>query len=76
MSPFMKWLMLTHTQRWQAAHDRVGGGPIYQGRFRSFPIQRNDHLSAVLRYVEANPLRADVAARAENWRWSSLWRRM
>ena len=27
------------------------------------------------RYVERNPLRAELVRRAEDWRWSSLWRR-
>ena len=40
LSPFMKWLTLTHTQRYQAAHRSVGDGPLYQGRFKSFVIQK------------------------------------
>ena len=32
-------------------------------------------ISTRVRYVERNPLRADLAERAESWRWSSLWRR-
>jgi putative transposase len=28
------------------------------------------------RYVERNPLRANLVPRAEQWRWSSLWRRV
>jgi putative transposase len=33
---------------------------LYQGRFKSFPIQEDDHLWTVLRYVEHNPLRANL----------------
>ncbi|HVX10293.1 MAG TPA: hypothetical protein VHC22_03890, partial [Pirellulales bacterium] len=44
-------------------------------RFKAFPIQDDDHLLTVLRYVERNPLRADLVKRAEQWPWSSLaWR--
>jgi len=50
----------------------VGQGPLYQGRFRSFPIQQDEHLLTVMRYVEANPLRAGLVQRAEAWRWDSL----
>jgi putative transposase len=50
-------------------------GPVYQGRFKSFPVQEDDHLLTVGRYVERNALRAGLVRRAENWRWSSLWQR-
>ena len=75
LSEFMRWLTVTHTQRWHAAHRTAGTGPLYQGRFKSFPIQEDDHLLTVLRYVERNPLRANLVERAEEWRWSSLWHR-
>ena len=69
-------MTVTHTQRFHAAHRTAGTGPLYQGRFKSFPIQEDDHLWAVLRYVERNPLRAGLVDEAEAWRWSSLWHRV
>jgi putative transposase len=47
---------------------------LYQGRFKSFPIQEDDHLYTVARYVERNAQRANFVRRAEQWRWCSLWR--
>jgi putative transposase len=44
-------------------------------RFKSFPIQQDDHVLTVCRYVERNALRANLVQRAEEWRWSSLWHR-
>jgi putative transposase len=76
LSEFMRWLTVTHTQRWHAAHRTSGAGPLYQGRFKSFPIEDDDHLWTVLRYVERNPLRANMVKEAEAWRWSSLWHRV
>ena len=76
LSEFMRWLTVTQTQRWHAAHGTAGTGPLYQGRFKSFPIEEDDHLLTVLRYVERNPLRANLVERAEEWRWSSLWHRV
>jgi len=73
VTEFFRWLTLTHTMRWHAHHGTLGTGHLYQGRFKSFPIQADEHLLAVLRYVERNPLRANLVARAEAWRWSSLW---
>jgi putative transposase len=45
---------------------------VYQGRFKSFPIGEDAHLLTVLRYVEANPLRAKLVERAQDWPFSSL----
>lgn len=73
LSKFMGWLTLTHTQRWHAQHRTVGTGHLYQGRFKSFPVQGDEHFLAVCRYVERNGLRANLTSRAEEWRWSSLW---
>jgi putative transposase len=75
LSRFVGWLTLTHTQRWHAHRHSAGSGHLYQGRFKSFPVQEDDHLLTVLRYVERNPLRASLVGRAEQWRWGSLWRR-
>jgi len=76
LSEAMRWLTLTHTQRWHANRHTSGSGPIYQGRFKSFPVQCDEHLLAVARYVERNPLRAGMVEAAEAWPWSSLWRRL
>jgi putative transposase len=74
LSQFMRWLTLTHTQRWHAQRRSAGAGHVYQGRFKSFPVQDDGHLATVCRYVERNPVRGGLVARAEQWRWSSLWR--
>ena len=50
----------------------VGYGSVYQGRYKSFPMQDDGHLRTVVRYVERNSLRANVVRRAEDWSWSSL----
>src|SRR2546428_13939206 len=57
LSRFMSWLTLTHSQRWHAFHQSVGTGHLYQGRFKSFVVQADDHLLTVCRYVERNALR-------------------
>jgi putative transposase len=74
LSRFVGWLTLTHTQRWHAHRHSTGSGHVYQGRFKSFPIQEDEHFLTVARYVERNALRARLVRRAENWRWSSLHR--
>ena len=74
LSQFVGWLTLTHTQRWHAHRHSAGSGHVYQGRFKSFPIQEDEHLYTVNRYVERNALRAKLSRRAEQWRWGSLFR--
>ncbi len=73
LTAFMRWLTLTHAQRWKHAHGAVGHGHLYQGRFKSFPIEQDEHLLTVLRYVERNALRAGLVRRAEAWAWGSLY---
>jgi putative transposase len=48
---------------------------VYQGRYKSFPVQDDAHLPGVLRFVEGNPLRANLVKDARRWRWSSLGQR-
>ncbi len=75
LTAFVRWLTHTHTMRWHAHHGTSGTGHLYQGRFKSFPVQTDHHFLTLCRYVERNALRAGLAERAEDWRWCSLWRR-
>ena len=75
LATFMQRLTITHVRRWQQHRGYVGLGHVYQGRYKSFPVESDAHFWVVARYVERNALRADLVLRAEEWRWSSLWRR-
>ncbi|KIX15283.1 REP-associated tyrosine transposase [Dethiosulfatarculus sandiegensis] len=72
LSAFLGWLTMTHTQRWHANHGTTGSGHLYQGRFKSFPVQTDRHYYTVGRYVVRNPVRAGLVDRAEKWPWSSV----
>lgn len=74
MSRFMRWIGGTHTMRYHAHYHTGGMGHVYQQRYKSFPIQDDEHFWVVCRYVERNALRANLVKRAEDWRWGSLWR--
>jgi putative transposase len=73
LSKFLAWLTLTHAQRWHEHYHKVGYGHLYQGRFKSFPVEKDEYFIQLCRYVERNPLRAGLVDRAEYWRWGSLW---
>ena len=73
LSTWMQWVTVTHTHRWHAHTHTAGQGPLYQGRFKSFPVQEDVHFLTLCRYVEANARRAKLVKRAEAWPWCSLW---
>ena len=75
LTSFLSWLTMTHAQRWHAYRGTVGSGHLYQGRFKSFAVETDDHFLKVCRYVERNALRANLVDRAEQWRWCSLCHR-
>jgi len=70
LSRWMQWFLTSHVRRYHRHYHT--SGHVWQGRFKAFPIAEDNHLRAVLRYVERNPLRAGLVARAEEWPWSSL----
>lgn len=72
LSRWMQWVMTCHVRRHHRRYK--SSGHVWQGRFKAFPVQKDAHLLAVLRYVERNPVRAKLVERAEDWRWSSLTR--
>jgi putative transposase len=76
LAAFMQRLTITHVRRWQEHRHYVGLGHVYQGRYKSFPVEGDEHFLTVARYVERNALRANLVLKAEEWRWSSLWRRV
>jgi putative transposase len=72
LSRCMAWVTVTHTRRHHKHHPNPGSGHLYQGRFMSFPVQSDGHFLAVARYVHANPVRAGLVERAQDWRWNDL----
>ena len=73
LSCWMQWFLTSHVRRY---HRHYGtSGHVWQGRFKAFPIQQDDHLLTVMRYVERNALRAGLVERAQDWPWASLARR-
>ncbi len=51
-------------------------GTLWESRYKSSPIQTGEYLLACIRYVELNPVRAQVVADAQDYRWSSYQARM
>ena len=72
---YMHRVTTTHVRRWHQHRHSAGQGHLYQGSYKSFPIQDDRHFLTVCRYVERNARRADLVDRAEAWQWSSFWQR-
>lgn len=76
LSQFLHHLTTSHAARIRCSTGTVGGGHVYQGRYRSTVISQDIRYVRTVRYVEANPLRANLVRRAEDWPWSSLIERI
>ncbi|MFA7534723.1 MAG: transposase [Desulfuromonadales bacterium] len=69
LSRWMQWLMTTHVRRY---HRHYGtSGHVWQGRFKSFIVQQDDHLLTAIRYVEGNPVRAGMVSSAKEGKLGS-----
>jgi REP-associated tyrosine transposase len=73
LARWMHWLLTSYVQLHRVRHRTTGR--IWQGRYKAFPIQTDEHLLTVLRYVERNPVRAGLAPHAVAWKWSSARQR-
>jgi putative transposase len=69
ISRILQSLTVAHTWRYHRRHHSVGH--VWQGRFKSPVIQDDEHLLTVLRYVEANPLRAGIVVDLKDYPWTS-----
>jgi putative transposase len=66
----MHWLMTAHVRCYLKCYH--SSGHVWQGRFKAFPIQDDEHRVTVVRDVERNALRANLVTHAQDWPWSSL----
>jgi putative transposase len=67
------WLFTKHSHRHRAKYGTTGH--LWQGRYKIVPVQHDEHLLTLIRYVERNALRANLVETPEAWPWGSLgWR--
>jgi hypothetical protein len=65
----VQWFQTTHARRY---HKHYGtSGHLGQGRYKNFAIKDDEQLFPVIRYVEANLVRAKMIESATDWPWSS-----
>jgi putative transposase len=72
LSAYLQWVQARYACDLRSLTQTIGHGHVFQRRYWSDGIEDARHFVSVLRYVEANPLRAQLVERAEDWTWSSL----
>ena len=76
LGAFMHRLSNAHTRKVHARTNTNGSGHLYQGRYKSFLVDSENYLLAVIKYVERNAVRARFVRFCEDWQWGSAWRRV
>lgn len=74
LSRFMHWVMTSHVRYYHRKNKT--SGHIWQGRYKSFMVQKESYYLSLLRYIEANALRAKLVNEAGAWIYGSLWERI
>jgi putative transposase len=69
ISKGMRLLNGMYTQQFNRLHSRVGH--VFQGRFKGILVEKENYLLELSRYIVLNPVRANMAATAFDWEWSS-----
>jgi putative transposase len=79
LGEFMRHFNITYTSHFNRRHKRVGH--LYQGRYKSFLVEKESYLSQVSRYIHLNPVKVSTTKEMEvekqlqylwNYKWSSL----
>ena len=72
LSSFVSGLCSQYSKSWHRHHHN-GNGTIWQGRYKSIIVQKELYLNRLGRYIEQNPVRANIVNSAEEYQWSSAW---
>lgn len=70
VSLFMKNLAQRYAQHFNRTRHRCG--PLWEGRFRSSPVDSERYLLTCYRYIELNPVRAGIVSSPADYPWSSF----
>jgi putative transposase len=76
LAQFMQRLTQTHTQTVRAQTGTVGGGHVYQGRYKSRVVDTDNYFLGALKYIERNPIRAKLCKKVDEWKWGSAYHRL
>ena len=69
ISAFMRDLTFIYARSYHRQYE--GDGHVWTGRFKCKPIEKDDYLVKCGEYIEANPVRAGIVKKPEEYPWSS-----
>jgi len=69
LSSIMRSLNLSYTLYFNFKYQKVGH--LWQDRFKSRIIEKNEYLLECMKYIEENPLRASLVKSIDKYNWSS-----
>ena len=69
LSRAMRRIGQRYVRHFNGAHGRTGA--MWEGRFKSIPVDSSLYLLRVQRYIEQNPLRAGMVRHPREFSWSS-----
>lgn len=76
LSAYMHFVQRAHACDLRACDRTRGHGHIFQRRYWNKPVEGQGYLMTVIKYVEANAVRAGLVKWAHEWEWSSMWERV
>ena len=76
LSAYMHFIQRSHACDLRACDRSRGHGHIFQRRYWNKLVEGEGYLLTVMKYVEANPVRAGMVDWAAEWEWSSMWERV
>ena len=69
LAKFMQSLANRYVRYYNANHQRTG--TIWEGRFKSCLVDSEQYLFTLYKYIEMNPIKANMVEDIANYRWSS-----
>lgn len=69
ISAFMSNVLNSYARYFNLRHNRKG--PLWQGRFKSVFVEKDEQLMHLTRYIHLNPVTACLVSKAEEWKYSS-----
>ena len=70
LSSILHYINTSYTSYFNKRRERVGH--LFQGRFKSFLVDKDSYALELSRYVHLNPVRAGMVKKPEDFEWSSF----
>jgi len=74
LSRLMQWVMTSHVRYYHKKNKT--SGHIWQGRYKSFMVEKESYYLTLIRYIETNAHRAKLTKKAQDWKYGSLYERV